>query len=201
MALVEDPTVFLQDFGVPVTAGGVQGFGILDLPGQLTPDGMAITTEYALRARSDQFGWLLYGDEVTVAGIVYQVREAMPVDDGVFVHVALQRLDPGVTAVGRNPRDAMVLDDLADVTISNAMQGEVLQYDGQQWRDASGAHQTLVDASTAGVIYTGTAPTGTAQSANGWTITRSTFNTAGIRTARGQATGVSWTGRASHSYS
>lgn len=59
---------------------------------------------------------------------------------------------------------------------------------------------TLIDASTAGTIYVGSAPAGTQESAAVWTITRSTYSPAGIRTSKGTATAVTWTGRTSHTY-
>lgn len=69
------------------------------------------------------------------------------------------------------------------------------------WGDAGvGGGSVLVDADTAGTIYVGTAPSGSSQSAAVWSITRSTFTAAGIRASKGIATNVTWTGRASHSY-
>jgi hypothetical protein len=61
--------------------------------------------------------------------------------------------------------------------------------------------RVLTDATTAGTIYVGTAAGGTAESAAAWTITRSLFSAAGVRTSKGQAVNVTWTGRASHTYS
>ena len=61
--------------------------------------------------------------------------------------------------------------------------------------------RVLTDATTSGTLYVGTAPLGSAESAAVWTITRSTFSAAGIRTSRGTATGATWTGRTSHTYS
>ena len=60
--------------------------------------------------------------------------------------------------------------------------------------------RVLTDAATAGTIYVGTAPGGTAESTATWTITRSLFSAAGVRTSKGTATGVTWTGRSSHTY-
>jgi hypothetical protein len=62
-------------------------------------------------------------------------------------------------------------------------------------------YQVLVDADTAGSIYVGKAPQGVAESAARWTVTRSIYDAAGIRTSKGTAAGVTWTGRASHTYS
>lgn len=90
MAWTEDPTDFLEDFGVTVTANGTTGLGILDMPGEYVADGRVITNEYLLRAETSKFGTVGYGDNITVNGIGYQVREApLMVDDGVFCLVLL----------------------------------------------------------------------------------------------------------------
>ena len=90
MAFVEDPTDFLEDFGVTVTTGAVTGLGILDMPGEYVADSRVITNEYLLRAETSKFGTLTYGDSLTVDGTLYTVREApLMVDDGVFCLVLL----------------------------------------------------------------------------------------------------------------
>ena len=92
MAWSEDPTDFLEDFGVSVTANGTTGLGILDMPGEYVADGRVITNEYLLRAETSKFGSVTYGDSMTVAGVAYQVREApLLVDDGVFCLVLLTK--------------------------------------------------------------------------------------------------------------
>lgn len=58
----------------------------------------------------------------------------------------------------------------------------------------------LIDAATAGTVYVGTAPLGTAESDAEWLITCSQFNTAGVRTSKGQAADVTWADRATHTY-
>ena len=83
--------LFLQDFGVPVISGNVTGLGILDMPGQIVADGMVVNTDYRLTVRTDQFGGLLYGDAVTVNGILYEVREALMLDDGSFTDLMLAK--------------------------------------------------------------------------------------------------------------
>jgi hypothetical protein len=93
MAWTEDPTDFLEDFGVSVTANGTTGLGILDMPGEYVADGRVITNEYLLRAEASKFGSVTYGDSMTVAGVAYEVREApLLVDDGVFCLVLLTKL-------------------------------------------------------------------------------------------------------------
>ena len=138
MAWTEDPSVFLADFGLSVSSGGVSGLGILDMPGALTADGMAISTDYTLRCESSKFGGLLYGDEMSIAGVTYQVREVRLIDDGTFSEITLMRLDPGTSASGRDPREGLRLDDLSDVEISDELEdGEALIYDAESgtWKD------------------------------------------------------------------
>lgn len=92
MAWTEDPSDFLEDFGVTVTANGTTGLGILDMPGEYVADGRVITNEYQLRAEVSKFGGLTYGDSVTVAGDAYTVREApLVADDGVFCVMLLTK--------------------------------------------------------------------------------------------------------------
>lgn len=57
-----------------------------------------------------------------------------------------------------------------------------------------------VDASTAGTVYVGQAAYAAAESAAVWKITRSIYTAAGVRSSKGTATGVTWTGRAVHTY-
>jgi len=61
--------------------------------------------------------------------------------------------------------------------------------------------EVRIDTSTAGVIYVGQAIHGAAEGSPVWTITRSTYSAAGLRTSKLQAVAVTWTGRVSHSYS
>ena len=91
MALTEDLTLFLADFGVSVTAGAVSGFGILDMPGELVADGMIITTDYSIRCEASKFGALAYGASITVDGTAYTIRENRLIEDGVFCEITLQK--------------------------------------------------------------------------------------------------------------
>lgn len=61
--------------------------------------------------------------------------------------------------------------------------------------------EVRVDAATAGTIYVGKAANGSSEAAAVWSIIRSTYNAAGVRTAKGTALNVTWTGRAGHTYS
>ena len=136
MALSEDPTVFLQDFGVTITSGDVSGLGILDTPGELIADGMVITTDYSVRCETSKFGGLIYGAPLTVDGVNYQVRENRLIDDGLFCEITLTKLAPDTSAVGQDPR-TFNLADLSDVDVTGAAPGDSLVYDGSKWVDAS----------------------------------------------------------------
>lgn len=136
MALTEDLSLFLSDFGVTVTSGAVSGMGILDMPSQIVADGMVLTTDYKLTVRTSEFGGLIYGAGVTVDGVNYQVREAMKIDDGQFTELMLTRLAPESVAAGQDPR-TFGLADLTDVNITNAQQGDMLINDGSEWVDTN----------------------------------------------------------------
>lgn len=136
MALSEDLGVFLDDFGVSCTAGAVSALGILDMPSQVISGDMVLTTDYTLTARFADFGGLVYGDPITVDGLSYQVREVRRLDDGAMCEIALTKLSPGQVAPGGQPREWR-LDDLADVNISNAQQGDMLINDGTNWVDTN----------------------------------------------------------------
>ena len=91
MAITEDLDAFLADFGVSCTAGATTANGILDMPSQVISDGMVLTTDYTLTARTSNFGSLIRGDSITVDGAAYTVRETMLISDGKFVQIALQK--------------------------------------------------------------------------------------------------------------
>ena len=92
MTLSEDLDQFLNDFGSSCTAGAVSALGILDMPGRVIgADGMVISTDYVLTAKASDFGGLRYGDSISVGGVAYKVRETLPIDDGAFVELSLQK--------------------------------------------------------------------------------------------------------------
>jgi len=91
MPLTEDLDIFLEDFGVSCTSGATTAKGILDMPSQVISDGMVLTTDYTLTARTSKFGSLIRGSAITVDGVSYTVRETMLISDGSFVQIALQK--------------------------------------------------------------------------------------------------------------
>lgn len=132
MAFTEDLDLFLADFGVSVTSGAVTGVGILDMPTEIVADGVVLTTDYKLTCKASLFGSLLYGDGITVDGVNYSIREVLKIDDGNFVELMLTKIAPGDVAPGGQPHQ-WSLEDLADVQLTNAQQGDLLINDGNNW--------------------------------------------------------------------
>ena len=91
MAFTEDLSVFVADFGVPVSAGGKNGLGILDMPSEMIADGVVLTTDYQLTVVTSDFSSFIAGDNVTVDGLSYKVRSPELIDDGKFTKVMLMR--------------------------------------------------------------------------------------------------------------
>lgn len=91
MPLTEDLDIFLEDFGVSCTSGATTAKGILDMPSQVISDGIVLTTDYTLTARTSKFGSLIRGSAITVDSVSYTVRETMLISDGSFVQIALQK--------------------------------------------------------------------------------------------------------------
>ena len=80
--------------GVPVNWGAVSGEALLEQNTEMVLDGQVLSVEYALHnLRADLFGGMNYGDAVTVAGEIYEVRHApLLVGDGRFCVVMLEKL-------------------------------------------------------------------------------------------------------------
>ena len=91
MAVTENLSGFLYDFGVSCTAGATTALGILDMPSQIIANDMVLSTDYMLTALATDFGNLVYGNAITVASVAYTVRETRLIDDGSFVEIALQK--------------------------------------------------------------------------------------------------------------
>lgn len=125
--IIDDPTIYLADFGVDVVAGTATGRGILDMPSDVIIDGQVISTDYTLLCEASKFGNLLYGSQITVNGAAYQVLSVMMITDGMFVQLSLQRSTetPYTTAstpIDGNGADASI-DTLSQVQLSPDIDG------------------------------------------------------------------------------
>ena len=125
--LTDDPTIYLADFGVSVTAGAVSALGILDMPMEVLAGDQVLSTDYTLTAKAADFGDLQYGSEVNVNGVPYTVRETRLIDDGQFCQIGLMRsvatsLTTAATAVDAGDSDD-VIDDLGNAQLDPELDG------------------------------------------------------------------------------
>ena len=89
--ITENLDLFFADFGVSFTAGAISGMCIKDQPGINILGNQVIEVGHQVIVKSSLFGHLLYDDNVTVAGEAYTVKETMPVEDGVFSLITLEK--------------------------------------------------------------------------------------------------------------
>jgi hypothetical protein len=108
--IVDDPAIYMADFGVTVVSGAISGLGIFDMPSEMIIDNQIITTDYTLTCAASEFGHLLYGSQVSVNGVPYTVRATQLVHDGVFVQISLQRDVDVSTSVSTTPIDGNGVD-------------------------------------------------------------------------------------------
>jgi hypothetical protein len=84
----------LADFGSSVTAGAVVGLGIMDRASQIIMNDQVVTVDYAITARTDQFGELQYGDQVQHEGLTYKLQhEPLKLADGRFCVMLLEKIE------------------------------------------------------------------------------------------------------------
>lgn len=89
--ITENLDLFFADFGVSFTAGAISGMCIKDAPGINILGNQVIEVGHQVIVKSSQFGGLLYNDIVIVAGETFIVKETMPVEDGAFSLVTLEK--------------------------------------------------------------------------------------------------------------
>lgn len=86
----------LSDFGSSVTAGAVVGLGVMDRASQIVMNDQVVTVDYAITARTDQFGGLQYGAQVVHEGLTYKLQhEPLRLADGRFCVMVLEKVDLG----------------------------------------------------------------------------------------------------------
>jgi len=109
MALIEDLSIFLADFGQPVVAGANTGLGILDMPGEYVLNERVINNHHVLMTESLKFGAVSYGDSMTVEGLSYRVREGpLKLGDGAFCAILLERIEAAANRLTTLAGDALV---------------------------------------------------------------------------------------------
>jgi hypothetical protein len=92
-AFSSDANVYLADLGETVVSGATTGLGILDQPGIIEEDGIAVvSTDYRLTCLTSLFGNVVYNTQVTVANVQYRVRDVRQLDDGLFCQIMLSKV-------------------------------------------------------------------------------------------------------------
>lgn len=89
--LTETPSVFMQDFGVPVVFGSYTTTGVLDSPDEDVVTGHSVSRQYALTYQTAALPGLGNGSVITVSGITHTVLFTHATDDGIFSSARLSR--------------------------------------------------------------------------------------------------------------
>ena len=93
MAFTEDLDVFFSDFNDTVVYDSATYKGILEQPDEIVADGVVMTTDYMLTAKTVNLGSLLFDSSLTVNGDTYRVRNTRKIDDGSLCILSLMKID------------------------------------------------------------------------------------------------------------
>lgn len=92
---IEDPSVFMADFGLPCTCGAYAFTGILNTPDETMNMGGVniISTMYELLTASANVaaGAITSGVSLGVNGQAFTVRDVLLGDDGLFTRLSLSK--------------------------------------------------------------------------------------------------------------
>ena len=91
MAFTEDLEVFFADFTDAVVYDSVTYKGILEQPDEIVADGVVMTTDYQLTAKTSELGTLIFDADLTVKGDAYKVRSTRKIDDGSLCILSLMK--------------------------------------------------------------------------------------------------------------
>ena len=92
MAFTEDLDVFFSDFNDTVVYNSVTYKGLLEQPDEMVADGVVMTTDYMLTAKTTDLGSLLFDASITVNGDDYKVRSTRRIDDGSLCVLSLMKV-------------------------------------------------------------------------------------------------------------
>ena len=92
MAFTEDLDTFFADFKDTVVYNSTTYEGILDQPDEMIADGLVVSTDYQLTAKTSDLGSLVFDATVTVNSVNYKVRNVRKVDDGTLCIVSLTKV-------------------------------------------------------------------------------------------------------------
>ena len=91
MAFTEDLDIFFQDFQDTVVYSSSTYKGILEEPDEVVADGVVMTTDYMLTAKTSDVGALVFDASLTVNGDAYKVRSTRKIDDGSLCILSLMK--------------------------------------------------------------------------------------------------------------
>ena len=91
MAFTEDLDIFFQDFQDTVVYSSSTYKGILEEPDEVVADGVVMTTDYMLTAKTSDLGAREFESALSVNAIKYTVRSVRKVDDGTFCILSLMK--------------------------------------------------------------------------------------------------------------
>ena len=92
MAFTEDLDVFFSDFNDTVVYDSATYNGILEHPDEIVADGVVMTTDYMLTAKTTDLGALIFDAALTVNGTAYKVRSTRKIDDGSLCVLSLMKV-------------------------------------------------------------------------------------------------------------
>ena len=83
---------FFSDFDDAVVYDSVTYKGILEQPDEIVADGVVMTTDYMLTAKTTDLGALIFDAALTVNGDSYKVRSTRKIDDGSLCVLSLMKV-------------------------------------------------------------------------------------------------------------
>ena len=93
MPFTEDLDTFFIDFTDSVIYDNAEYKGILNQPDEVMADGVVLTTDYELTAKTSDFGTLLFDAAMEINLENYTVRSVRKIDDGSLCIVSLTKTD------------------------------------------------------------------------------------------------------------
>ena len=92
MTFSEDTNSFFEHFSVDVFFDGETYKGILEQPDEIIADGLVMTTDYLLTAKTSDLGSLIFENVVEINNEKYKVRNTRKTNDGIFSLISLMKV-------------------------------------------------------------------------------------------------------------
>lgn len=92
MPYSEDLNAFFGDFSENVFYDNATYKGILEQPDEVIADGVVLTTDYELTAKTADLGTIAFDTQIEVSNIKYKVRNVRKIDDGTLCKISLTKV-------------------------------------------------------------------------------------------------------------